>query len=519
LYSKLAEKLHVDSPPGLVIRPFVFYASAALILCFVALSLIFFDQADAAYTAAKGFVTANAGWFLILTVSSALVFILYLNFSRFGKIRLGGPDTEPDFSRWGWFAMLFSAGMGIGLIFWSVAEPIYHFASPPLHEAESVSAARQSMVFTFYHWGLHAWGIYALVGLSLAFFSYNCGLPLTIRSAFYPLFGKKVNGLLGDVIDTLAVVATLFGVATSLGLGVQQVNAGLGFLVESIPTNDVSVQIALIAGITLVATISVVKGVDAGIRRLSELNMWFAGALLLAVLIFGPTHFIFDSFVQNIGAYFQQLPRLSFWTQAYTPEEQWLEWWTVFYWAWWIAWSPFVGMFIARISKGRTISEFITGVLLVPTLLTFIWLSVFGSSAIFDGLFNDQSQLAKVVVQDDQTASALFVMFQGFPLTSVLSAIAVIVVILFFVTSSDSGSLVIDIITAGGYTDPPVRQRIFWAVAEGIVAAILLLGGGLEALQTASVVTGLPFAVVLIIMAIGLHRGLVEYEKKVQEKT
>lgn len=483
-------------------HPVVFIASAAFILLFIIIALVFQKQMEDIFTSLQTTIADYTGWFLVLCVNIFLVFCLYLAFSKFGNIRLGGPDAKPEFSTWGWFAMLFSAGMGIGLLFWSVAEPVNHFTNSPLRVDESVEAARVAMGLTFLHWGLHAWGIYGLVGLALAFFAFNMKLPLTIRSVFYPMLGDKIHGPIGNIIDILAVIATLFGLATSLGFGVQQINAGLTYLFD-IP-NSTFTQILLIAGITGIATMSVVLGLDGGVRRLSELNMKLAALLLVAVLIVGPSLFIFDSFVQNLGFYLQKLPELGFWTEAY-KQSHWQNDWTVFYWAWWIAWSPFVGMFIARISKGRTVREFVLGVLIVPSLLTFVWLSTFGGSAIFLEL-TGQTDITQAV--SDDVATALFVLLEHFPFSQISSFLGILLVINFFVTSSDSGSLVIDSITAGGKLDAPVGQRIFWALTEGAVAAVLLVGGGLTALQTASITTGLPFAVVLLLICYNLLKGM-----------
>ena len=347
--------------------------------------------------------------------------------------------------------------------------------------------------------------MYTLVGLALAFFSFNKGMPLSIRTAFYPLFGDRIHGLIGNVIDIMATVATLFGVATSLGLGVQQVNAGLNHLwgVEQ----SISVQVMLIAGITAVATWSVVKGLDHGIRRLSELNIAMAGTLALFVLILGPTLFIFNAVVENIGYYIQFLPQLSTWNETY-EHTMWQHGWTIFYWAWWIAWSPFVGMFIARVSYGRTIREFILGVLLIPTFITFLWITIFGNTALNLEMFGPGG-IAKVV--QENIPISLFVMLENFPLSGITCFLGVVVVITFFVTSSDSGSMVIDIITSGGDPNPPVLSRLFWAIMEGVVAASLLAGGGLVALQTATITTGLPFAVILLGMCVALYKGLKDY--------
>ncbi|MCY2687179.1 BCCT family transporter [Salinimicrobium sp. TH3] len=497
---------------GLDVNGPVFFTSSIIIIISIALTLIFEEQAEGVFKSIQNFVANTGGWFFVLCVNIYLVFVLYLAFSKFGNIRIGGKDAKPEFKTISWFAMLFSAGMGIGLLFWSIAEPITHFMNPPLTEGGTPAAAQEAMNFTFLHWGFHAWGIYALVGLSLAYFTYSHGLPLTIRSVFYPVLGDKIYGKRGDLIDIFAVLATLFGLATSLGLGVQQIAAGLAhvFGVDS----GIVTQVSLIAGITAIATISVVLGVDKGVKFLSEWNMRIAILLLLLVVVLGPTIFIFQSFVQNTGNYFFSFLEISSWTESYTGND-WQNAWTVFYWGWWIAWSPFVGMFIARISKGRSIREFILGVLIVPSLITFFWISAFGSTSIQQALLGDDTIINAV---DDNVATALFVFLEDFPFSAVLNIIGVILIAGFFVTSSDSGSLVVDSLTSGGKIDAPVGQRIFWAVAEGAVAAVLLIGGGLQALQTASIVTGLPFAFILLFMCYSLYTGVRDEYLKAEEK-
>jgi choline/glycine/proline betaine transport protein len=405
--------------------------------------------------------------------------------------------------------MLLSAGMGIGLMFWSVAEPIFHYMEPsPLFGAESRSAdaAQTALGQTYYHWGIHPWAIYALVGLSLAFFAYNRGLPLTIRSIFHPLLGDRIYGFWGNLIDILSVLATLFGLATSLGLGVTQVASGLHHLF-GFPTST-GYAVLLIAGITVVAVGSIATGLDKGVKILSSANMVAAGLLMLFVLLVGPTVYIMKVFTQNIGFYIQNLPQLSFWTEAYRGAEgsAWQNPWTIFYWGWWISWSPFVGMFIARVSKGRTVREFILGVMIFPTLLSFLWMSTFGGSALWLQLTG--ADIASAV--RDDVSTALFVMLESFPLVEITSFIAIVLVVIFFVTSSDSGSLVVDHLTSGGKLDSPVPQRIFWGVMEGVCAAALLMGGGLVALQSASIATGLPFTIVLLFMCYSLYRELKE---------
>src|SRR6056297_2095617 len=487
------------------IHPWVFFTSAAIIIGSVALAIAFQSKVGDLFATIQTGIATGAGWLFIMTMNIILVFVLVLMVSRHGDIRLGGSDAKPEFSTLGWFTMLFSAGMGIGLLFYSVAEPMFHFVSYPLTEPGSAEAARLAMDLTFLHWGFHPWAVYSMVGLSLAFFAFNKGLPLSIRSVFYPVLGEKIHGAAGNIIDILATVATLFGVATSLGLGVQQVNAGLDHLFGI--GQSPMIQVILIAGITMLATWSVLAGLSAGIRRLSEINLVLAGLLCLFVLIVGPTLFIFKAFGENLGHYIQYLPVLSTWNETYEGSN-WQHSWTVFYWGWWIAWSPFVGMFIARVSYGRTIRDFILGVLFVPTLITFAWLTIFGNSALNVEMFGGGG-IARAV--QENIPVALFELLQNFPFNTVTSGLTVLVIITFFVTSSDSGSMVIDIITAGGNPDPPKLQRLFWALLEGAVAAALLLGGGLVALQTAAISTGLPFALVLLFMIYSLRKGLSTY--------
>lgn len=491
----------------------VFWPSVVLIISMIATTLLMGEQAETMFNAVQSYISDNGGWLFILSVNAFLIFSLVIAFSRFGSIRLGGADAKPEFSTMAWFAMLFSAGMGIGIMFWSVAEPIYHFLSPPMAQEESVEAARQAMSLTYMHWGFHAWGIYAIVALSLAFFAFNKGLPLSFRSVFYPLLGDRIDSWIGDVIDILAVLATLLGLATSLGLGVKQVSAGLNHLFATPDT--VWLQVGLIVGITMVATLSVILGIDKGVRVLSEANIRIAVLFLIFMLIVGPTIYILDSFVQNFGHYANNVLSYSFWTESYEGST-WQNNWTVFYWAWWVSWSPYVGMFIARISKGRTIKEFILGVLMAPSMVTFLWLAAFGGTAIsleMEGVGN----IGAAVLENE--ATALFVFLEQFPLGFITSIIAIILVMSFFVTSSDSGSLVIDSLTSGGKLDAPVGQRVFWAQTEGAVAAVLLLGGGLNALQTASIITGLPFLFILLLMCYSLYKGLSDAHHKKEQRS
>jgi len=488
---------------GFDLHPQVTLFSTAFLVVFIAFTLLFQDQATNLFSSLMSGITSNFGWFLVLAANAFIIAAVIFAVSRFGTIRLGGPDAKPEFSTLAWYAMLLSAGMGIGLMFWSVGEPIFHYGSPsPMFtgvEAGSPEAAQAAMGVTYFHWGLHPWAIYAMVALGLAFFAYNRGLPLTVRSIFYPILGERIYGVWGNVIDIMSVLATLFGLATSLGLGVQQVSAGLNYLF-GVPIN-VPVQVLLIAIITGFATMSVVAGLDGGVKRLSEWNMGLAGIFLLFILLVGPTVFILGGFTQNFGYYLTHFSELSLWTETFRGSN-WQGGWTIFYWAWWISWSPFVGMFIARVSKGRTVREFILGVMIIPTLLSFLWMSVFGGAAL-SLQASGTADIAAAVNADVSTA--LFAMLENFPFSAITSFIGIILVTIFFVTSSDSGSLVVDHLTSGGKLDSPIPQRVFWAVMEGVIAAVLLIGGGLTTLQTAAVATGLPFAVLLLFIIYALY--------------
>ncbi len=473
-----------------------------MILAFVVLGAVFAEQASVLFARLQAAIIEDFGWFYVLSVAGFLVFAVFLMLSRHGAVKLGPDESEPEYSYLSWFAMLFSAGMGIGLVFFGVAEPIQHYASPPTGDGGTVEAARQAMVLTFLHWGLHPWAVYALVGLSLAYFSFRRGLPLALRSPLYPLIGQRIHGPIGHTIDIFGVIGTMFGVATSLGIGVLQVNAGFGYLF-GVPVT-VPVQLILLAAITAIATISVMMGLDKGVKRLSELNIVVAVVLLAFVLLVGPTIFLLDAYLQNIGGYLNSLVDRTFRLYAYEPNP-WLGDWTLFYWGWWIAWSPFVGMFIARISRGRTIREFTSGVLLVPVLFSFLWMTVFGNTAIMLDM-TGVSPIAETA--RDNLPVALFEMLAALPLGTITSFLATLLVITFFVTSADSGALVIDMLTSSGAENPPVWQRVFWAVCAGAVTAALLLAGGLESLQTAVIASALPFTVALIFICFGLFRAL-----------
>ncbi len=493
--------------PRMQVNPPVFFISAGLILAFVLLGALFPEQAGSVFNTVQARIVRDFGWFYILAVALFLIFVLFLMMSRYGDVKLGADDSEPEYSYLSWFAMLFSAGMGIGLLFFGVAEPIQHYSKPPVGEGSTIESARQAMILTFFHWGVHAWAIYIVVGLALAYFAFRRGLPLTLRSGLFPLIGNRIHGPIGHAIDIFAVLGTMFGVATSLGFGVLQVNAGFSHLF-GLPVSP-TVQVVLIAAITGLATLSAGTGLDRGVKRLSELNIILAIALLVFVLFAGSTVFLLQAYVQNIGAYLGAVVQRTFRMYAYEPNT-WLGDWTLFYWGWWISWSPFVGMFIARISRGRTIREFVTGVLLVPVLFTFLWMTVFGNTAIA----LDLSGAAPIVqTVADNMPVALFEVLEQLPFSLIASGLATVLVITFFVTSADSGALVIDMITSGAAPNPPVWQRIFWAVCAGVVAAVLLLAGGLQALQTAALASALPFAVVMLVICYGLLRAL-QTEKK-----
>ncbi|MEC5323621.1 BCCT family transporter [Aurantimonas sp. A3-2-R12] len=492
---------------GLDIHNPVFPVSAGLIIAFVAFTLLFPTVADDFFGWLRPALTANFDWVFLIAGNIFVLFCLFLIVSPYGSIRLGGKDAKPEYGYFGWFAMLFAAGMGIGLMFYGVSEPISHFSTSlagdswaPLGGAvgDTEAARRLGMAATIYHWGLHPWAIYAVVALALAFFSYNWGLPLTMRSAFYPLLGERVWGWPGHIIDTLAVFATLFGLATSLGLGAEQAVAGLNYLF-GVPATTLS-KIVLIVLITCVALASVVAGLDAGVKRLSEINMGLALLLLGFIFLVGPTMDIVRGIFGNSVAYLREVIPLS--NPFGRVDDNFRQGWTSFYWAWWMSWSPFVGMFIARVSRGRTIREFLTCVLIIPTVVSIIWMTVFGGTALTETI----DGFAGIV--DAALEVKLFVMLGQLPLTSISSFLGIVLVIVFFVTSSDSGSLVIDTITAGGKIDAPVPQRIFWATFEGLVAIALLVGGGLAALQGAAIATGFPFAFLLMALCWSTMRGL-----------
>jgi BCCT family betaine/carnitine transporter len=503
-------------PFGLDFHNRVFAISGLAIVAFVFFTLIFHDQAEPIFTSTKNWVTGNMDWFFISAANIFVLLCLFLIFSPLGRVRLGGTEAKPDFSYLGWFSMLFAAGMGIGLMFYGVSEPITHFSTAlggvdvnaegirtdwaPLGGAggDEAAAIKLGMAATIFHWALHPWAIYAILALGLALFSFNKGLPLTIRSIFYPILGEKVWGWPGHIVDIIAILATLFGLATSLGLGASQAATGLHFLFDW--PKGATAEILLVLGITAIATISVLAGLESGVQRLSQINMTLAALLMLFVIIVGPTIAILTGFFDNLYNYVVNLP--AFANPVGREDVNYTQGWTAFYWAWWIAWSPFVGMFIARVSRGRTVREFLISVLLIPSIACVFWMTVFGTAAIEQFLAGAE-EIANV-----ELSLQLFVMLEGLPWTGITSFIGIILVMVFFITSSDSGSLVIDTISAGGKVEAPVPQRVFWCTFEGLVAIALILGGGLVALQAMAVSAGLPFTIVLLVACIAVVKGL-----------
>lgn len=492
---------------GLDIHNPVFLVSSSLIIAFVVTTLVFTQQTNEALSSLRAWSLATFDGFMITAVNALLLFCIALIVLPVGKIRLGGRDAKPEFSRMSWFSMLFAAGMGIGLMFWGVAEPMVYFtdwAGTPFNvEPWTDEAAGLAMGATVYHWGLHAWAIYAVIALALAFFTYNCGLPLTVRSAFYPLIGERCWRWPGHVIDTFAVLATIFGLATSLGLGASQVNAGMTMLMGV--EDGLNIKLSIIIVVTFIAILSVVRGLDGGVKILSNINMVMAALLLLFIAGTGSLASLVNWLFSTTAHYASNIIPLSY--PVGREDAQWMQDWTVFYWAWWVSWSPFVGLFIARISKGRTVREFLLSVLLIPTIVTIIWMSIFGMNAIEQA----QAGIGSLATGVTSISLATFQMLENLPFAEVTTIVGIALVLIFFITSSDSGSLVIDSITAGGKFDSPVPQRIFWVVLQGLIAAALLYGGGkdaLNALQAGTVITGIPFTIVLILISFSLYKGL-----------
>lgn len=483
------------------IEPAVFLPSALIVLALVVFSVVLPQRAELLFLGLQDWIVVRFGWLFSAATALFLGFSAWACFGARGGIRLGPEDEAPAFGLLPWFAMLFSAGMGIGIMFYGVAEPVLHTLHPPSDGLVDGQAARLAMTITFFHWGLHAWAVYVVMGLAIAYFGHRKGLPLAVRSTLHPILGDRIHGPLGHAVDVLAVFGTLFGLATSLGLGAMQVNSGLHRLFGL--GEGPLVQVGLIAVITFCATLSLVLGLDRGIRRLSELNVLLAASLLVFVAISGPTLLLLQALPLRIFEYGAQLLPLTLGLRT-IGDVDWQKSWTLFYWAWWIAWSPFVGTFIARISRGRTVREFVLGVLLVPSFVSFVWFTVFGWTAI--ELESQASGIFATVDRD--VATGIYAVLERLPLAGISSFFAALVVAIFFITSSDSGSFVVDILTSGGHPNPPVWQRIFWASAEGVVAAVLLLTGGLAALQSAAINTGLPFCLILIVVCIGLVKTL-----------
>ncbi|WP_116112461.1 BCCT family transporter [Austwickia chelonae] len=500
------------------IAPRVFWPAAALTLAFVAVALVAPAWLKGVLSSANTTVINGLGWYYVLLVTCMVAFCLYAGWSRWGEVTLGPDDEEPAYSLMTWFAMLFAAGMGIGLVFWGVAEPLNHFATPPpgssgaIEGASAATRAQNAMTTTFLHWGLHAWAIYIVVALALALAVHRRGRPVSIRWALEPLLGDRVRGIWGDIIDVVAIVGTLFGVATSLGFGVTQVTSGLHFL--GIADESMTLMVTLVVVITSIAMVSVVSGLDVGIKWLSNGNLVLAFVLMAMVLAFGPSLFLLREFVQNLGSYIQNIVGLSFRTMPFqgAEGEKWLAGWTTYYWGWWISWSPFVGVFIARISRGRTVREFIAGVLLVPTLVTFLWFSILGGTAIY------LQMTEGTLIQDGvvSTNTALFKMLSSLPGTTALAGLFLLLIVVFFVTSADSGSLVVAMLASGGDELPPVWTRVLWSALGGAIAAVLLWGGarsggltdGLSALQTMAILVAAPFSLVMIAMCFATARAL-----------
>ncbi|MCE9842949.1 MULTISPECIES: BCCT family transporter [Vibrio] len=505
-------------PFGLDIHNRVFAISGLAIVLFVVVTLLFREQVEPFFADLRAGLLHHLDWFFLASGNMFVIVCVGLIFTPLGRVRIGGTEAIPDYSYAGWLAMLFAAGMGIGLVFFGVSEPMSHFSSAiggvnvengvrtdwaPLGGAEGDASAASAlgMAATIYHWALHPWSIYALLALGLAIFSFNKGLPLTMRSIFYPLFGERVWGWTGHIIDILAVVATVFGLATSLGYGASQAATGLNFLFDVPMTN--TTQVLLIIGITALALISVVAGLDKGVKILSEINMGLAALLLLFVIVVGPTIAILTGFFENIVSYVTNIPALS---MPFGREDvNYSQGWTAFYWAWWISWSPFVGMFIARVSRGRSVREFIICVILIPSSVCVLWMTAFGGNAISQYVSDGYEAVFKA-----ELPLKLFAMLDVMPLAEITSFVGIILVVVFFITSSDSGSLVIDTIAAGGKVDAPTPQRVFWCTFEGLVAIALMLGGGLAAAQAMAVTTGLPFTIVLLVATVSLVKGLMD---------
>lgn len=484
-----------------VVLPSLLVLGALLVFC-----TVYPQQADALFVGAQAWVVGRFDWFYTAAVSFFLVFLVLVASSRFGDIRLGPDDAKPDFNFLSWTAMLFAAGMGIGLMYFGVGEPLQHFLKPPTAAAGTPAAAREALQSTFFHWGFHAWAVYGTMGLVLAYFGFRYNLPLTMRSGLYPLLQQRINGPIGHAVDAFALVGTIAGIATTLGYGALQLAAGLG-LVTHWNTDSAGFRIGVVAVVVVAAGLSAVSGLDKGVRRLSELNLSLSFLLLLFVILCGPTVLVFRALSENVGNYLSGLVQMSMRTFAYEQpgQEGWFGGWTILYWAWWISWSPFVGMFIARISRGRTVRQFIVGVLLVPTAFNLLWMTAFGNSAIWIDTHVAQGALAQTVGNVD---ALLFRFFEYLPWAKAVSWLAIVLIAVFFVTSADSGAFVVDCIATRGNPHSPVWQRLFWVAVLGVTAAVLLVAGGLKALQALTLMAALPVAIIMVMLCLGLWRGL-----------
>ncbi|MCO5388290.1 MAG: BCCT family transporter [Desulfosporosinus sp.] len=481
----------------------IFSFSAAIMVLFVLGTLFQPKKAGDTFNAVQQFITENFGWSYLIGVTFFLFFALFIALSKYGNITLGKDGEKSEYSTLSWFSMLFAAGMGIGLVYWGVAEPITHYTNPPYGQPSTIESAQIAMQYAFFHWGLHPWSVFAVVGLSMAYFQFRKGLPALVSSTLYPLLGEKgINGWIGKLVDILAVFATIFGVATSLGLGAMQIGAGLNYA-YGLP-NGTTTIVVIIAVITALFITSAVTGIERGIKFLSNVNMLLLYIILAFMLIIGPTRFILNGFTETIGSYIQKIFQMSLWADAYDTNPGWVKSWTIFYWAWWVAWGPFVGAFIARISKGRTIREFILGVVIAPALMSFIWMGVMGNSALYIDVFQ-QGYIAAQVTKDMSTA--IFAMFQYYPLKSVLTSLTTLIIVIFFITSADSATYVMAMFTSGGELNPKAGLKIFWGLVVGMVAIALMIAGGLGALQTASIVSAFPFMFVIFAMIVSIVKA------------
>lgn len=489
----------------------VFIISAVITVIFIIWGTFLPEGMDKATSAVQGFIVDHFGWFYLISATFFVIVALFLIFSRYGKIKLGKEDDQPEYSRISWFAMLFSAGMGVGLVFWGVAEPISHFYTPAQAEPETMRAAAESLSYTFLHWGLHPWAIYSIVALSLAYFTFRKGAPQLVSETLRPVIGKRADGGLGTTVNILAVIATIFGVATSLGLGAAQISGGLSSMVNI--TNSFSTQLTIIIVVTLCFMLSAVTGINRGIKYLSNINVVLAILLMLFILFMGPTSFILDALTSSVGMYIQNFADMSLNSLPF-QQSGWSKGWTIFYWAWWIAWSPFVGTFIARISKGRTIREFIAGVMLVPTIFGIVWFSVFGGTALHMEIFQNMN-IQNILTEQGQEL-ALFTVIGQFPLSTFVSIIAIALIAIFFITSADSATFVLGMLTSNGNLNPTNSTKVIWGIIQSATAAVLLWFGGLAALQTASIIAALPFVFVMICMFVSLMKSLKEDVKAQQ---